>query len=314
VNSSGESTGNAGRGLRLSIILVVYNMQREAPRSIASLAAPYQQGIDPADYEILVIENGSSRPLDARQVERTAPNVSYHYIEDAPPSPAHAINLGAERARGEVLAIMIDGAHMLTPRTLFFGLAPFAYRANPIVSHATVLPRPGAQPQTVQEGYDAATEDALLASINWPRDGYELFNIGVPYRYRFANGPPKLYWFVRRFESNCLFARKSAFEAVGGCDLRFDIPGGGALLPDLCRELGELPDATLVQLMGEASFHQVHGGVSTSVTEEEQQRLWATYTAQYEQIRGRPYKVCQKPLEYIGHIPNKAAQDLMFTG
>lgn len=300
--------------LRLSIILIVYNMQREAPRSILSLTAPYQQGIDSDEYEILVVENGSSAPLDPEQIRQIAPNIDYHFIENAPPSPAHAINFAVERARGDVLAIMIDGAHMLTPRTLFFGLAPFAYRHNPVVSTPPFFLGPGAQPETVAEGYDAAAEDALLDSINWPEDGYQLFNVGVPYRYKFPNGPPKLYWFVRRFESNCLFVRKIAFEAIGGCDLRFDIPGGGALMPDLCRELGELPDAHLVQLMGEASFHQVHGGVSTSVTEEEQKRLWATYTAQYEQIRGRPYKVCQKPLEYIGHIPNKAAQTLMFTG
>lgn len=300
--------------LRLSIILIVHNMQREAPRSILSLTAPYQQGIDNEEYEILVVENGSSAPLDPEQVRQIAPNVAYHFIENAPPSPAYAINFAVERARGDVLAIMIDGAHMLTPRTLFFGLAPFAYRSNPVVSTPPFFLGPGAQPETVAQGYDAAAEDALLDSIHWPEDGYQLFNIGVPYRYKFPNGPPKLYWFVRRFESNCLFVRKSAFEAIGGCDLRFDIAGGGALMPDLCRELGELPDANLVQLMGEASFHQVHGGVSTSVTEEEQKRLWATYTAQYEQIRGRPYEVCQKPLEYIGHIPNKAAQTLMFTG
>ncbi|PCJ15711.1 MAG: hypothetical protein COB04_12680, partial [Gammaproteobacteria bacterium] len=46
-------------GLKLSIILIAYNMQRAAPRSIQSLLAPYQQGIDANDYEVLVIENGS---------------------------------------------------------------------------------------------------------------------------------------------------------------------------------------------------------------------------------------------------------------
>jgi len=300
--------------LRLSIIIVVYNMQREAPRSILSLTTPYQQGIDRDDYEILVVENGSSEPLDREAIEAMAPNIRYFGLDKPPPAPAFAINFAAEHARGEVLAFMIDGAHMLTPKVLFYGLAPFAYHANPVVSTPPFFLGPGAQPQTVPEGYDAAAEDALLESIEWPRDGYRLFDIGVPYRYRFPSGPPKLYWFVRRFESNCLFARKSAFEAVGGCDTRFDIPGGGALLPDLCRELGELDDATLVQLMGEASFHQVHGGVSTSVSEAQQKQLWARYTEQYAAIRGRPYEVCQKPLEYIGHMPGKAARDLMFTG
>lgn len=300
--------------LKLSVILVVYNMQREAPRSLQSLITPYQRLVSDKEYEIIVVENGSTQPLDAAAVQAMAPNIRYFYLENSPPSPAYAINFAVERARGEVLAIMIDGAHILTPRALFFGLAPFSYHVNPVVSTPPFFLGPGAQPVTVPQGYDAAEEDRLLKSINWPQEGYGLFNIGVPYRYDFPGGPPKLYWFVRRFESNCLFVRKMSFEAIGGCDLRFDIPGGGCLLPDLCRELGDMPDAVLVQLMGEASFHQVHGGVSTSVSHEEQKILWAKYTAQYEQIRGRPYEVCQKPLEFIGQMPNKIARDLMLTG
>jgi hypothetical protein len=300
--------------LTLSVIIITYNMQREVPRSVLSATAPYQQLVDEQDYEVLVVENGSSEPLNGAEIEVIAPNVRYFYLENPPPSPAYALNFAAEQARGEVLAIMIDGAHMLTPKVLFYGLAAFRYHANPVVSTPPFFLGPGAQPETVPQGYNAVEEDRLLETINWPENGYELFNIGVPYRYQFADGPPKLYWFVRRFESNCLFARKSSFEAVGGCDLRFDIPGGGCLLPDLCRELLEMPDATNVQLMGEASFHQVHGGVSTSVTREQQGELWATYTAQYEKIRGRPYHVCNSPLEFVGHMPNKAARDLMFTG
>lgn len=300
--------------LALSVIVIGYNMRREIPRTVWSVTTPYQRWVQADDYEIIVVENGSSEPLDQHEVEAIGPNIRYFYLEDPPPSPAFAVNFAVERARGEVLAIMLDGAHLLSPGVLFYGLAPFRYQRNPIVSTPPFFLGPGAQPETVPEGYDAAEEDRLLGSVDWREDGYQLFNISVPYRYQFANGPPKLFWFVRRFESNCLFTRKRSFEQVGGCDLRFDIPGGGCLLPDLCRELGDMSDANLVQLMGEASFHQVHGGVSTSVSREEQKRLWATYTEQYETIRGRPYHVCEKPIEFIGHMPNKAARDLMFTG
>jgi hypothetical protein len=300
--------------LALSVIIIAYNMQREVPRSVRSVTVPYQRQIAEEEYEVLVVENGSDQPLDATEIESIAPNVSYFYLDNPPPSPAFAINFAVERARGEVLAIMIDGAHMLTPRVLFYGLASFSHHTNPIVSTPPFFLGPDAQPVTVQDGYDAVEEDRLLDSINWPKDGYELFNIGVPYRYQFPGGPPKLYWFVRRFESNCLFVRKESFEAIGGCDLRFDIPGGGCLLPDLCRELGDMPDAVLVQLMGEASFHQVHGGVSTSISRQQQKVVWAQYTKQYEQIRGRVYEVCEKPLDFIGHMPNQSAKDLMFTG
>jgi hypothetical protein len=300
--------------LALSIIMVAYNMPREVPRSVLSATVPYQRQVDGLDYEILVVENGSSEPLDQSELESIAPNVRYFRLDNPPPSPGYAVNFAVERARGEVLAIMLDGAHMLTPRVLFFGLSPFRYHSNPVVSTPPFFLGPGAQPDTVPQGYNAAQEDRLLRDIRWPEDGYRLFDIGVPYRYEFKDGPPKLYWFIPRFESNCLFARKASFEAIGGCDPRFDLPGGGCLLPDLCRELGEMPDAVPVQLLGEASFHQVHGGISTSASREGRQEQWARYTAQYQQIRGRPYHICRKPLEFVGHMPNKAARDLMLTG
>ena len=165
------------------------------------------------------------------------------------------------------------------------------------------------------EGYDEAEEDRLLSYINWPEEGYRLFEIGVPYR--LVEDPetrPKLFWFVRQFESNCIFTRRSSFEAVGGCDERFDRPGGGILLPDLYRQLCRLQDTEIVQLIGEASFHQIHGGISTNTTVEDQRDKWNSYLVQYEAIRGEPYEVSKKPIRYYGHMPNTQATRLMKTG
>lgn len=298
----------------LSVILVVYNMQRVAPRTLLSLAVPYQRDVSPEDYEIVVVENGSTERLDRAAIESIAPNTRYFYLEDPPPSPAYAINFGVDQARGDILGIMIDGAHMLTPGVLRWSLAPFHYSPNPVVTAPRFFLGPESQIDSVPKGYSEEEEDRLLETIRWPRNGYRLYEIGVPYRYEFKDGPPKLFWFVRQFESNCLFVRRSAFDAVGGCDLRFDIPGGGCLMPDLYRELCELDDAEIVQILGEASFHQVHGGVSTSVTRETQRQLWETYTAQYESIRGRPFEMSQKERQFIGHMPHQQAARLMLTG
>lgn len=308
--------GGKGQGssVKLSVILVVYNMRRAAPRSIRSLMTPYQTGIDSDSYEVIVVENGSTEPLDKAAIEALGPNVRYHYLQDPPPSPAYAINYGASVARGDILTIMIDGAHMLTPGVLRWGLAPFAFESNPIVTAPRFFLGPESQVESVHKGYDEQREDALLDSIEWPKDGYGLFEIGVPYRYDFANGPPKLFWFVRQFESNCLFVKKASFHAIGGCNERFDIPGGGCLMPDLYRELCEMPDASTVQVMGEASFHQVHGGISTSSTREQQKEQWAVYTQQYEQIRGKPFVISKKVQHFIGHIPKPEVARLMLTG
>ena len=307
--------GNEREGsITLSVVLVVYNMRRAAPRSIRSLLAPYQTGIDRDSYEVIVVENGSSEPLDKASIEALSPNVRYHYLRDPPSSPAYAVNYAVSLARGEILAIMIDGAHMVTPGALHWGLVPFAYEPNPVVTIPRFFLGHESQVESVHKGYDEQQEDALLDSIEWPKDGYRLFEIGVPYRYNFANGPPKLFWFVRQFESNCLFTRKSSFLAIGGCDERFDIPGGGCLIPDLYKELCEMADASIVQVLGEASFHQIHGGISTSATREQQKEQWAVYTAQYEQIRGKPFVISKKKQQFVGHMPNRHAAHLMLTG
>jgi glycosyltransferase involved in cell wall biosynthesis len=301
--------------IKLSVIIVVHNMLRAAPRSLQALSGAYQQRIEAEDYEVIVVENGSTQPLERAKVEALGRNFHYHYLTDPPPSPAYAINFGVSQARGEALAIMVDGAHILTPGVLRYALDMFAAHRNPLVLTAPFFLGPGPQMETIAAGYDETEEDRLLASIDWPQAGYRLFEVGVPYR--IIEDPqtrPKLFWFVRQFESNCLFVRKTSFEAVGGCDERFDIPGGGIMLPDLYQQLCSQEDSEIIQLLGEASFHQIHGGVSTNTTTEKQREKWNSYLAQYQAIRGKPFEVSQKPLRFYGHMPSRHTSQLMKTG
>ncbi|MEM1113460.1 MAG: glycosyltransferase [Pseudomonadota bacterium] len=298
----------------ISVVIVLHNMRRAGINSLRALLPDYQRGMSSDDYEILVVDNGSDDPLEDERVEALGSNIHYLRLQDPPPSPAYAINLAVSESRGDVLALMVDGAHMLTPGVLHHGKQMFTALPNPLVVTMPFFLGPGPQFETVLAGYDESEEDRLLASINWPDDGYRLFEIGVPYRIEPGGIRPRQYWFVRQFESNCLFARRSAFDAVGGCDERFDIPGGGIMLPDLYLRLCELPDTEIVQLMGEASFHQVHGGTSTNVSREQQKAKWETYLAQYESLRGKPYRVSQKPLRFYGHMPNDQTRRLMETG
>ncbi len=300
--------------IRLSVVIVVFNMQRAAPRSIQSLLPPYQHGISAADYEVVVVENSSTQALDEEQVLSLGNNIRYFYLQDAPSSPAYAINYGVNQSKGDISCIMVDGAHMLTPGVLSFGIGLFSMLVNPIVLVPRFYLGPGPQTETIQKGYNEAEEDRLLESISWPEDGYRMFEIGVPFRIEPQGKRPKLFWFVRLFESNCLFVRKQAFFGVGGCNENFDIAGGGFLIPDLCRELADLDDTDIVQLIGEASFHQIHGGTSTNTTVEDQSAKHQRYLRQYEAIRGKPYEVSQKPLKFYGHMPNRNSRQLMISG
>ena len=300
--------------LRLSVIIIVYNMQRAAPRSIKSLTAPYQRGINPEEFEIIVVENGSTEPLKESQVLSIGVNVRYFYLENPPSSPAYAINFGVRQSRSDVLCIMVDGAHMLSPSVLSYGLDLFGSLDNPIVLTPRFFLGDGHQIETIHNGYDESKEDTLLESINWPEDGYRLYEISVPCRLEPNGIRPKLFWFVRMFESNCMFVRKDAFFQIGGCDERFNIPGGGMLLPDLYRELSRLKDAEIVQLIGEASFHQIHGGTTTNTNKQDREEKWELYCRQYEELRGEPYEVPKNAIRYYGHMPNKYAKQLMITG
>ena len=43
----------------LSVVVVFYNMRREAIRTLQSLARSYQRDVEDLEYEVLVIDNGS---------------------------------------------------------------------------------------------------------------------------------------------------------------------------------------------------------------------------------------------------------------
>jgi glycosyltransferase involved in cell wall biosynthesis len=247
----------------------------------------------------LVVDNGSTEKLDGEMVESFGPQFSYHYLKDAPSSPAYALNYGAKQSTGDVLCFMIDGAHILTPGVFKMALGAFAAFDEPVVAVRYFFLGPGEQNETILEGYTKAEEDRLLESIQWPEDGFRLFEIGAPLQ----GDVPNMTWFNKMIESNCLFFSRSNFEKFGGADERFDIAGGGFLNIDLYRLASEAPGAAPVQLIGEGSFHQLHGGTTTNVSPEERDAKVDSYMAQYRKIRGHDNIVSDKNIFYMGHLP-----------
>src|ERR1700719_249140 len=93
----------------LSVVVVVHNMAREAPRTLYSLSAAYQRHIGAEDYEIIVVDNGSTPPFDAKVIDGLTGNFRLLRLDPARPSPVRAINRGLAEARGEIVGVMIDG-------------------------------------------------------------------------------------------------------------------------------------------------------------------------------------------------------------
>jgi glycosyltransferase involved in cell wall biosynthesis len=287
---------------QLSIIVIVFNMTREAPRTLHSLTPGYQRGVAAGEYEVIVVENGSTSPLAEEVVREFGTNFRYFRMLPSSPSPARAINFGASMARGSYLAVMIDGARLLTPGVVRAAL--LAIRAHQpgscLVATLGWHLGPELQGRSVQSGYGHAAEDRLLAQIDWPQDGYRLFEVAT------LAGSSDRGWFQPISESNCLVVSSDVFGQLGGYDERFDAPGGGLVNLDFFARACTEPGVALVVLLGEGTFHQFHGGVATSQPPERFAELWDRWAEQYRQLRGRAWLVPRQAPSYLGTVPRAA--------
>lgn len=287
---------------QISLVVVTYNIPREAPRTLYSLSALYQRDISAEDYEIIVVDNGSDPPLDPDMVRRQVGNFRLIRIDQASPSPAKAINRGIAEAKGEIIGVMIDGARLVTPGFLHFARTGARVYPNAVVATLGWYLGFDFQRWAMQAGYDQAREDALLASIQWPTNGYRLFEIATMDDSS-ADG-----WMQPIAESNGLFLRREFWQALGGVNEEFTSPGGGLINLDTYRRAIEFPDARLVLLLGEGTFHQIHGGVATNRPPEELHANWQKWEPEYAAITGRPFAVGKPaaPPTYLGTLPQAA--------
>lgn len=292
-----------GKFMKLSVIVISYDMPREIPRTLRSLSRSYQVGAKDLAYEVLLIDNGSPRPLDASIWTGIDVPVRLFHMKNASSSPARAINFALQESKGEIICLMIDGAHILTPGVFRMALSGYKAFQNAVVAIRYFYLGMEAQTISIARGYDKLAEDNLLEKIQWPTDGYRLYEIGTP----LPSGGSLPTWFNRMFESNCLFMKRAVFEALGGADERFDYPGGGFVNLDIFKRAVEFPGTTPVQIVGEGSFHQLHGGVTTNVHEDERKARLDMYRAQYARIRSHDTLTADVPFIYMGHMPTPAS-------
>jgi len=285
--------------MKLSVILIAYDMAREIPRTLVSLSRGYQAGARELDYEVLLVDNGSPAPLDEGIWRKSDVPVKLIRIANASSSPASAINRGLQAAAGEIVCIMIDGAHILTPGVFRMALSAYQAFQDAVVTIRYFYLGIGEQTETVFKGYNKSTEDGLLERIQWPNDGYRLFEIGTPLR----SGASRITWFNHMPESNCFFMKRTLFQELGGAEERFDFPGGGFLNLDMYKRAVEAPGITPVQIIGEGSFHQLHGGITTNSGHEKRKALLHDYREQYAQIRGHREVMSEASFIYMGHMP-----------
>jgi len=281
----------------MSVIVVFFDMKREAARTLFTLTTSYQQRIKDADFEVIALDNGSVRaPISAAFVQSFGSNFTHYRFSADVPSPVAALNFGARQATGRIIVIMVDGARMLSPRTLYYFSRAASLFDNPFVY--TIGMHLGPQPQniSVEHGYNQQIEDQLLETVDWHRNGYSLFTISSV-----ALSSGDGFFYSKISESNCFAMRRDTYLGMGGFDERFRESGGGLANLDFFNRALERPDIDPICLLGEASFHQFHGGIATNVPM--RAHPWPRFAAEYEAIRGKPYATVTRAPHYLGHMP-----------
>lgn len=277
---------------KLSVIVNFFNMQREAARTLYTLSTRYQRDVSADDYEVIAVDNGSTAPLDIDHVEAFEGHFRYLRIETDSPSPCAAINQAVASARGENVMICIDGARMLSPGIIKYALAALALHPHSFVHTLGMHLGPKPQNESVDEGYDQRAEDELLKTVDWRQDGYRLFTISS--LARSSSGG----FFRPLSESNCFALPRADYLALGGMDEKFVSPGGGLVNLDFFNLANEQSDFRPIMLLGEATFHQFHGGVATNVSRCD--LPWPSMVAEYALIRGKEFVRNSRAPEYLG--------------
>ncbi len=284
---------------RLSVVVVAYDMARELPRTIQTLSRPYQLGLDSDDYEVIVVDNGSPRRVEPAWFESADADVRVERLDPAPPSPARAANHGIGAARASLVGLIVDGARMASPGLLHTALLASELVERPVVATLGWHLGSARHMEAESTGYDEDVEDRLLGDSGWETDGYRLFEIST------LAASSSRGWFGPQGESSALFMDASLWDELDGLDEAFALAGGGLVNHDLYRRALEAPGSQLVRLLGEGTFHQVHGGAATS-----RRFGWDEMQADYARLRGSPFKPIDVPPLFVGGLPGEALPHL----
>jgi hypothetical protein len=288
----------------VSFVLIVYKMPNQAEKTLRSLSVDYQQGVTADDYEVIVVENASSSTLGEERACQYSSNVRYFYREETLHSPVPAVNFGAAQAQGTHICIMVDGARMLSPAVVSYIAAAARLHPAPVVAVPGYHLGHKLQQRAMLEGYCEEEEEKLLTSIGWPSDGYRLFEIAC------LSGTSGTGYFKPIGESNCLCVTRQIWELLGGFDPAFTETGGGQVNLDFYKRAVEIPDTLLVILIGEGSFHQFHGGITTGTQGEARVKSMEDHFNQYASLRGGPYRSPTKRPVYLGSVADSSIKFL----
>lgn len=292
---------------KLSFVVIAYRMSAQLGKTLHSLSSGYQRNVSEDDFEVVVIENRSDETLDAASIKALPKNVRYELREQSMPSPVEAINYGVSCTRGEHVAIVIDGARMMSPGVVrhCLDLANTDYGVITVPGYHL-----GAelQQESVGSGYDQAAETELLAKVAWPFDGYKLFEVSC------FSGSCRAGFFMPMSESNCLVMPRTQFDAIGGYNMGFNSHGGGFANLDIYKRAIAGAGNKATVLFSEGTFHQFHGGVTTGgAPKAEREETMAFLREQYATLVGEPFSPPTYSAVYHGEMHASLSEHFTYS-
>ncbi|RVD57253.1 glycosyltransferase family 2 protein [Mesorhizobium sp. M2D.F.Ca.ET.185.01.1.1] len=273
-------------------------MNREAPRTILSACCPYQKDVSPEDYEVIVVDNGSTSPFSLGDEVNFSPIPRIVSMPNPQPSPVFALNWAAMHlARGTHVLFAIDGARIFSDQLIANMLKAHAACADAFVY--TLGCHLGSDVQMVStiQGYNQEVEDKLIADSGWPARSAGLYNISV-----FAGSSSGGFWRPIQ-ESNAFSMPRRLLDGLGGYHTGFTSPGGGLANLEIFARYVQRPNAKNICLLSDMTFHQVHGGIATSGKVQ-----YPTFAEEYLSIFGREYVRPSFDTIYLGPLRAEAAK------
>lgn len=107
-------------------------------------------------------------------------------------------------------------------------------------------------------------------------------------------------WFDVPAETNALFLTAAHWRELGGYDLVYTEPGGWLANCEMWMRARADRSACVIMLLGEATFHQTHGGATTGAAITE---YWFRFRADHRVLKAR-YPIQVEPL-FIGRLNAK---------
>lgn len=290
-------------GPLVSFIIVCYEMSREVPRTVLSCLKEYQSISNETEIEIIVVDNGSKNVISESVQEKWPDYVRHICVKNPNASPARAVNLGVSEAKGKYVGIIVDGARILSSGIVERVRQVDSLFPNPFIT--TLGYHLGDKIQQDNAGYNAKIEDELLNSIEWPNTPSRLFDISC------LSGTSKGGLLNTSAESNAFFIKREHFLNIGGYNEEFVSSGGGYVNLDFFNRAVSNSPSNFVLLTDQGSFHQVHGGVSTTYTPNnsqfrvDQAKRWkdefkAVTSRDYQRVMIDPYLFGSWPDKLLG--------------